>query len=110
MGCGFERESCFDQIALERRTQTGAVGLQELLGWQWSRAPGTTIVVAQIELDRAIIEIAPLERVIRRALVVESGTELPPADRERALGEQRPEAAAAATESAHRFVEHIGQP
>ena len=66
------------------------------------------ILMPQIELDRAVVEILSLERVVRRALVVESGAELPPADRERAFGKQRPEAAAATPERADRFVEHVG--
>jgi len=45
-----------------------------------------TILMPQIKLDRAIVEILPLECVIGRALVVEPGAQLPPADRKRALG------------------------
>jgi hypothetical protein len=71
-------------------------------------AQPAAIFMAQVELDRAVIEILPLEGVVRRVLVIESGAQLAPADRERALGEQRPEAAAAAPQRADRFVEHVG--
>ena len=107
---GFERERRFDEIALEGRVQmVGAgEGSQRETGQVCRVFEVATILMAQIELDRAVVETLPLERVVRRALVVESGAQLPPADREGALGKQRPEAHAATPEGADRFVEHVG--
>src|SRR5262245_42642100 len=61
----------------------------------------------QVELDGSVIEILTFERVVRRVLNIESGIQLPPADCEGALREQRTEARAAAAERAHRFVEGV---
>src|SRR5262249_41010929 len=99
-----EGERRFDEIAFKRRVQTGAVGLLEGTG-----PDSAAILMAQIELDGTVSEILTLERIIGRALVVEPGAELAPADGEGALGKQRPEARAAAPERAEGGVELIGQ-
>jgi len=78
---GFERERRFDDVALERRAQTSAVGPHEKLEVRPGVFDVATILVAQIELDRAVVQILPLEGAIRRTLIVDSDAELLPAYR-----------------------------
>src|SRR5206468_11993243 len=71
---GFKREGRFDDIALEGRVQTVAAveGSRAETGQSCRVVEVAAILMPQIELDGAVVEILPFERVIRRVLIVES--------------------------------------
>ena len=100
IGGEVERERRLDEVALERGIQQAAVAD---LGAVLDLA--AAVGVLDVEVDLALPQVLAFEGVVGRSLVGDAQASALAADRQRALGEERTEALAAAAEGPERRVD-----
>ena len=113
------RERRLDEVPFERRVKPRVVRRDDGSAAATTAATAaagasagarrTALLVAQVELDRASLEILPLEALVGRVLIREARVEPVPPHRDGPLGKDGTEARRRPPEGPERFVERVGE-